>query len=177
MTTHITDNERKLQTQVNLLTTTNEVLAERLAAADDVLAVYAIAVRNLTAERDAQSKAADHWMTEACAEHNNCVRLEAERDALADRVKALETQLDKRRDQIGDLNVAHAKDQRQNFERVKALEAAASRYLWLCTNGLFAQSQGYDTQIGIAGALFVNAINTPDPSAAIDAAIKGATNE
>jgi hypothetical protein len=86
---HITDTERKLQTQVNLLTTTNEVLAERLAAADDVLAVYAIAVRNLTAERDAQSKAADHWMTEACAEHNNCVRLEAERDALADRVKAL----------------------------------------------------------------------------------------
>jgi hypothetical protein len=32
MTTHITDTERKLQTQVNLLTTTNEVLAERVKA-------------------------------------------------------------------------------------------------------------------------------------------------
>jgi hypothetical protein len=108
MTTHITDNERKLQTQVNLLTTTNEVLAARLSAAETdyeiELAVLQLTVGNLmaerdvksdiyitaleelvkrTAERDAQSKAADHWMTEACAEHNNCVRLEAERNALA----------------------------------------------------------------------------------------------
>ena len=50
----MTETERKLQMQVNLL----------------------------TAERDAQCKAADHWMTEANKAHNNSVRLKAERDAL-----------------------------------------------------------------------------------------------
>ena len=53
--TPITDAERKLQTQINLLTTSNEVLAEKLAAAETAhateLAAYELTVENLTAER------------------------------------------------------------------------------------------------------------------------------
>ena len=54
------------------------------------LAAYELTVENLTAERDIQSKAADHWMGEACAEHNRNVVLANDVDALNEKVKALE---------------------------------------------------------------------------------------
>lgn len=57
------------------------------------------------------------------------------------------------------------------------LKKDAERYCWLDANGLFAQPQGYDTQLGIAssdapdGILFVSSIGTHVASTAIDAAI------
>ena len=106
MITQITDTERKLKTAINLLTTTNEVLAERLAAAETAhardLAAYQLTVENLTAERDAYAKAADGM----CAAHKverdadktyirqledavtpEIVALRNERDALTDEVE------------------------------------------------------------------------------------------
>ena len=55
-----------------------------------VLAAYELTVENLTAERDTQSKAADHWMSEACAEHNRNIALTSDVDTLTEKVKALE---------------------------------------------------------------------------------------
>ena len=40
-------------------------------------------MRALAAERDAQSKAADHWMSEACRDHNVLQKLIPERYALS----------------------------------------------------------------------------------------------
>lgn len=54
-------------------------------------------VKSLEAERDAQSKAADHWMTEACAEHNRNIDLSTGFDALAERVNALEADAERYR--------------------------------------------------------------------------------
>ena len=48
-------------------------------------------------ERDAQCKAADHWMTEACAEHNRNIDLSTGFDALAERVNALEADAERYR--------------------------------------------------------------------------------
>ena len=99
--TPITDAERKLQTQINLLTTTNEVLAEKLAAAETAhateLAAYELTVENLTAERaELQARVNQQAsMVEKCIEEMNRnadigARAGKERDALAERVKALE---------------------------------------------------------------------------------------
>ena len=62
-----------------------------------VLAAYELTVENLTAERDTQSKAADHWMGEACAEHNRNIDLSTGFDALAERVNALEADAERYR--------------------------------------------------------------------------------
>ena len=59
-----------------------------------------------------------------------------------------------------------------------SLKADAERDRWLVANGLFAQPQGYDTQIGICaenepnGILFVSNVSTHISSKAIDAAMK-----
>lgn len=64
---------------------------------------------------------------------------------------------------------------------IDGLRKDAERYRWLHANGLFAQSQGYDTQIGITapsdpyGILFVGGINTSDAHIAIDAAMTKGT--
>lgn len=66
-------------------------------------------------------------------------------------------------------------DQEREITRLKkerdALAEDAGRYRWLCANGLFAQSEGYDTQIGIDIDYLVSDINTSDINTAIDAAI------
>lgn len=54
------------------------------------LSAYELTVENLTAACDTQSKAADHWMSEACAEHNRNIALTSDVDALNEKVKALE---------------------------------------------------------------------------------------
>jgi hypothetical protein len=164
--------EKKLQIQINLLTTTNEMLAEKLAAADDVLAVYAIAVSNLTAERDAQSKAADHWMTEANKAHNSGVRLEAERDALL-----LDVNAERGRKTIWQQQYEAAIEQRDALaERVKKLEADAGRYRWLRNQSTDWRQIGATTPYVVRGQI-MDVLYERNLDAAIDAAIKGATNE
>jgi hypothetical protein len=76
----MTDTERKLQTRVNLLTTTNEVLAERLAAAETdyaaELEAYRLTMGSFKAERDVKS---DLYITAL----EELVKRTVERDALA----------------------------------------------------------------------------------------------
>jgi hypothetical protein len=95
--------DKPVETQVNLLTTANEVLAERLAAAETEhardLAAYQLTVENLTAEiathcaciydgdkRVSQCEVHEAWY-DTLHEQGGYRR---ERDALTERVKALE---------------------------------------------------------------------------------------
>lgn len=54
-------------------------------------------VKELTKERDEQRKAADHWMTEACRDHNELQKLIPERDTLMESAKLALEALDHER--------------------------------------------------------------------------------
>ena len=105
-------------------------------------------------------------------------------DELCAEVEALTKERDIAVRKLSALSSAHALenlyqaglDQEREITRLKkerdALAEDAGRYRWLCANGLFAQSEGYDTQIGIDIDYLVSDINTSDINTAIDAAMK-----
>jgi DNA repair exonuclease SbcCD ATPase subunit len=146
----MTDTERKLQTQVNLLTTTNEVLAERLSAAETAhardLAAYEFAVENLTAARDIAVRKCGALRKERgvllisakYAEHIDATpqnQLQTilhdtlkERDALQARLNQQTSMVEKCIEEMNrnaDIGTEAGKERDALAERVKALEADA----------------------------------------------------